>query len=709
METIAAPIQMFDMREPIPGYVLRERIGAGGYGEVWRAEAPGGLQKAVKIVFGPLNAQRADREMKALSRIKQVQHPLLLSLERIEIVDQHLIIVSELAHGSMRERFDAHVASGQPGIPRDELLAYLKDVADALDYLYEKHSLQHLDVKPENLLLIADRVKVADFGLVKDLHDTSESLVGGLTPLYAPPEVFDGRPNRHSDQYSLAIVYQELLTGEPPFAGRTVAQLAAQHLHSTPCLAALPLPDQPIIGRALSKDPARRYANCRALIDALHEAPRAAARSRRSGGTTLPRTPLASDTTSNGSQGTKQFKVANNVEALPPLKLDPAVTAYRPTIFVGVGGTGVQVLRQLRRRLRERFDSIDDVPALQMLLLDTDARSLLGMTRGSSGQGFRSNQVLPLPLRQPQEYRRETSSILEWLNRRWLYNIPKSLQTEGIRPLGRLAFVDHFAAISEALQHAISSATSAGSIEVSSQRTGLRFEAGPPRIFVVAAPGGGAGGGMALDMGYAIRAALAQLGLADKQLLGVLVHSTPRRSSARDLTNANVLSLLNELRYYSSAKGYPGEPACNLPGFPGGCGPFEHTYLLHLGDELADEDYQAGVAAVAEYLFQNSVSRATEFFESSRREANHEEQGQFLRTCYVTRIGGTADGLAIAEASRICVELLDQWSGRNRSGPTTSPSASLDPGLEALARKLAQGLDLSTDRLRKRTHRESAH
>ena len=113
-------------------------------------------------------------------------------------------------------------------------MRYMRDTADVLDFMNEEHSLQHLDIKPENLLMLAGRVKVADFGLVKDIHDATASLMGGLTPLYAPPEVFDGRPSRRSDQYSLAIVFQEMLTGELPFPGTTAMQLARQHLHARP-------------------------------------------------------------------------------------------------------------------------------------------------------------------------------------------------------------------------------------------------------------------------------------------------------------------------------------------------------------------------------------------------------------------------------------------------------------------------------------------
>src|SRR3990172_6293938 len=254
----------------LPGYVLTERIGSGGYAEVWRAEAPGGISKAVNIVYGYYDDEFASQELKALERIKGVRHPFLLSLERFEVVNGRLAILTELAEMSLDQRLRQCRAEGLPGIPRDELLRYMSDTAEALDFLSKRHQLLHLDIKPENLLVLGDHIKVADFGLVKELATrTQNSLVSGMTPSYASPEMFDDEPSACSDQYSLAIVYQEMLVGTLPFPGRTAAQLAKQHTQAEPQLHALPPEDRPIVARALAKKPTDRFPSCRAFVEAL--------------------------------------------------------------------------------------------------------------------------------------------------------------------------------------------------------------------------------------------------------------------------------------------------------------------------------------------------------------------------------------------------------------------------------------------------------
>src|SRR5207253_8465679 len=197
----------------------------------------------------------AQQEKKALERVKEVRHPFVLSIEQIQEVGGELVIVMELADKNRHGLLVESQSGGRPGIPRDVLLGLLDDAAVGLDHLIERHNLQHLDVKPRNLFMVADRVKVADFGLVKQLERSNSSgLMGGVTPIYAAPETFSNKISKHSDQYSLAVVYIERLTGKRPFSGKNIRQLALQHMTEPPDLSMLPEADRPVVERALAKN-----------------------------------------------------------------------------------------------------------------------------------------------------------------------------------------------------------------------------------------------------------------------------------------------------------------------------------------------------------------------------------------------------------------------------------------------------------------------
>src|SRR6516162_10991102 len=115
-------VRIENQAEPIAGYRLLERIGGGGFGEVWKAEAPGGLLKAIKIIHGDLRtadldgARHAEQELRALKRVQAIRHPYLLSLERYDVVEGRLLIVMELADGNLWDRFREYRSQGQPGI-----------------------------------------------------------------------------------------------------------------------------------------------------------------------------------------------------------------------------------------------------------------------------------------------------------------------------------------------------------------------------------------------------------------------------------------------------------------------------------------------------------------------------------------------------------------------------------------------------------------
>jgi serine/threonine protein kinase len=262
--------------EPIAGYKLLKRIGRGAFGEVWKAEAPGGVLKAVKLVHGTLRSGIGDealilQELKSLDAVKKVRHPYILSLDRYDLIDGQLVIIMELADCSLWDRYQSCLVRGR-GIPRNELLAYLAEAAEALDVMNLRYRLQHSDIKPQNLFLVHHHIKVADFGLVKDLERLQAPGNCCFSPLYAAPELFAGAASSTADQYSLAIVYQELLTGRRPFDGKSPRQLLLQHMQQPPDVSPLPTGDQPAILRALAKNPGQRFASCGDLVQALRRA-----------------------------------------------------------------------------------------------------------------------------------------------------------------------------------------------------------------------------------------------------------------------------------------------------------------------------------------------------------------------------------------------------------------------------------------------------
>ena len=177
-----------------------------------------------------------------------------------------------MSENTIWDRFNECRILGLPGIPRAELHYYLVDVARELDVLREDGR-QHGNVTPATIHLSKGAATVCDPDTeIRPLQGKTINLSDAVTTVYGAPEQFEGRVSPNSDQYALANVYQELLTGTRPLGGSSLQELLTQHLNGTPDVSPLPEGDQPIVAQALSKKPEERYQSCGAFVDELRRA-----------------------------------------------------------------------------------------------------------------------------------------------------------------------------------------------------------------------------------------------------------------------------------------------------------------------------------------------------------------------------------------------------------------------------------------------------
>lgn len=704
------PFRLEPHLEPIPGYRLIERLGGGGFGEVWKAEAPGGLLKAIKFVYGNLehvdsaDTVRASQELRSLERVKNVRHPFVLSLERYEIINGQLIIVTELADGSLWDRFREYRSKGLPGIPRAELLGYMAEAAEALDLMNHQYDLMHLDVKPQNLFLVHNHVKVADFGLVKELEGMMAAVTGGITPVYAAPETFDGYVSRNSDQYSLAIVYQELLTGYRPFSGTNTRQLIMQHLEGKPKLDPLPPQDRPVVAKALNRDPKGRFQNCTEFVQTLKTVGEVAKSS--------PNLFLGGETVNDGQGAT-----STSLQPPPPaqpVRLEPApVTAYQPpnaapltvpptapsssgvvsdgklfstsqarvtpisaprpprpeltgpgflvpALLIGLGGLGRVVLNQVRQDLINRHGNLANLPHLRFLTIDTDAEvPPLLQAIGMAG----TEELITLKLNRPARYLRPRDTlppVEQWLDTNILYRMPRTLTTSGIRAFGRLAFVEYARSVAARIRREIDAASAEEALKTADKHTGFGLRSTFPQVYLVASLGGGTGSGMFLDLAYVAKQQLRDLGFDRTDVFAVLMLPHVDEHHDADMPQANAHAALRELHHFQVAG------QCFQALYETGTDPlvddkppFRGCFFVPQPDPKKEEEMLEAIRTAANFLHRSLLSPLGRNADETRA---HTPTLSPFSSPGLRLLASPRRHLIRRTAKRLALQLLEQWT-----------------------------------------------
>ena len=264
------------------GYTVVALLGTGGMGEVYLAQHPRlPRQDALKVLPAAVSADQEYRARfhREADIAATLWHPHIVGVHDRGEYDGQIWISMDYVEGTDAARL---LAGQYPtGLPADKVAAIVTAVADALDYAHERHLL-HRDVKPANILInhpgaADERILLADFGIARWTDDvsglTATNMTVGTVSYAAPEQLMAGTLDGRADQYALAATAYHLLTGSPPFRHSNPAVVISQHLSAAPPSIGELRPDlsgvDPVLARALAKDPNDRFERCADFARAL--------------------------------------------------------------------------------------------------------------------------------------------------------------------------------------------------------------------------------------------------------------------------------------------------------------------------------------------------------------------------------------------------------------------------------------------------------
>jgi serine/threonine protein kinase len=264
----------------VAGYVLERLVGVGGMAAVYQARDERlGRVVALKLLAGDEAVRiRFVREARAVAA---VDHPHIIPVYAAGEADGMQFIAMRFVAGDTLQG----IIRANGALPPRRAAAFISPVASALDAAHAA-GLVHRDVKPGNILVDSRRggpehAYLTDFGIARAMLSAGTLTVAGQflgTPDYAAPEQVNGQPvDGRADQYALACVAFELLSGTVPFKRELPIAVLYAHLSAVPPLLSSVRRDLPpaageVLVKALAKDPGERYPTCADFADALREA-----------------------------------------------------------------------------------------------------------------------------------------------------------------------------------------------------------------------------------------------------------------------------------------------------------------------------------------------------------------------------------------------------------------------------------------------------
>lgn len=271
----------------IAKYEVRETLGTGGMGAVYRARDPAlGRDVALKILPPEFasSPQRLALFKEEARAVAALNHPNIVTIYSVDEIDGLHFLTMELVNGST---LDLAIPAG--GLAQDRFFELAIPIAQAVSAAHEK-GIVHRDLKPSNIMVSDTGIpKILDFGLAKQMSSLSEKCASeapteplatphpaGTLPYMAPELLQGNEVDQRSDVFSLGVILFEMAAGRRPFLGATNAEIAARILHDPPPWIEETRGDLPhhlsrLVRRCLHKDPRRRCQTARDLCNELRD------------------------------------------------------------------------------------------------------------------------------------------------------------------------------------------------------------------------------------------------------------------------------------------------------------------------------------------------------------------------------------------------------------------------------------------------------
>lgn len=300
--------------EQIGEYRITQFLGAGGMGEVYRGEhLKLGRAAAIKVLLSSVtDASFTQRFMNEARLQANLHHPHIAALYDFQEIGGQLCIFMEYVDGTNLE--DVVKARS---LAVEDALEIFAAIVEAVGFIH-LHGIVHRDIKSQNVKLTSNgKPKLLDFGIAKDSTDNHGlTQTGGVigTPHYLAPEQLDGKPaSRQTDIWALGVLLYEMLTGDLPFQGETLAGLVlkitiAQFSAPEKLNPAVPREVSRIVGKCLEKDCARRYQTTDEILQDVRNYLSDRSHSKTFG--------FLTDKTANGFFGSKQTAAQNGAADL---------------------------------------------------------------------------------------------------------------------------------------------------------------------------------------------------------------------------------------------------------------------------------------------------------------------------------------------------------------------------------------------------------